>query len=326
MTLDAAGLVALADLTTIAKRTALTGTSSFLDIFVLCPGLHRQQAAPELNLGEYPACAAMTTGYVFRVENQATVVWLQSIGETGQLTTVSVTKRSGPSSRWLSPLWPMLYDLQVGSVVGAVAYGLAVALTMAILGILAWTRDWWGLAVVGILIFARFCNVLVIRERARRRAWQGAPEPGVKGDLLVLLSQDRWVRLQGPVDDLKAVTSGQWLEEQTFVQGSLTAFATVLVYLDAALASNTAQTGQILLLILLFCSAGLLAIANEKTEVLSMHGCVLQVDGKRRKYKRRLSMAEELAEETGRRDWAIRMGMLMPLSESDSKSKGPVIA
>jgi len=73
VSLDAAGLVALADLSTVARRTALTGTSSLLDAFVLCPGLHRQQEAPELNGGEYPACAAMTTGYVFRVENPATV-------------------------------------------------------------------------------------------------------------------------------------------------------------------------------------------------------------------------------------------------------------
>ena len=77
VSLDAAGLVALADLTTIGIRMALTGTSALLDVFVLCPGIHRQQAAPELHGGEYPACGAMTTGYVFRVENPATVLYLQ---------------------------------------------------------------------------------------------------------------------------------------------------------------------------------------------------------------------------------------------------------
>ncbi|KAK2777857.1 hypothetical protein CKAH01_11903 [Colletotrichum kahawae] len=45
LSLSAAGLVALADLQTIAHRTALTGTSSWWDSLVLAPGLHYQQAA-----------------------------------------------------------------------------------------------------------------------------------------------------------------------------------------------------------------------------------------------------------------------------------------
>lgn len=91
LSLDAAGLVALADLTTVARRTALTGSSSFFDPLVLCPGLHKQEDASSLNQGEYPACAALTSGYVFRVENAATVLYLQQIGKTGHLTTLSVS-------------------------------------------------------------------------------------------------------------------------------------------------------------------------------------------------------------------------------------------
>ncbi|WQF82906.1 hypothetical protein CDEST_07920 [Colletotrichum destructivum] len=45
LSLSAAGLVALADLHTVANRTALKGTSSWLDALVLAPGLHYQQAA-----------------------------------------------------------------------------------------------------------------------------------------------------------------------------------------------------------------------------------------------------------------------------------------
>ncbi|KAJ0336075.1 hypothetical protein COL922a_008405 [Colletotrichum nupharicola] len=45
LSLSAAGLVALADLQTIAHRTALTGTSSWWDSLVLAPGIHYQQAA-----------------------------------------------------------------------------------------------------------------------------------------------------------------------------------------------------------------------------------------------------------------------------------------
>ena len=51
--LDSSGLVALADLSTIAQRAALTGGASFLDILLLCPGIHRQQTATELSKGEY---------------------------------------------------------------------------------------------------------------------------------------------------------------------------------------------------------------------------------------------------------------------------------
>lgn len=51
--LGATSLIALADLSTIAERVALTGGASYLDIFTLCPGIHRQEAAAELNKGEY---------------------------------------------------------------------------------------------------------------------------------------------------------------------------------------------------------------------------------------------------------------------------------
>lgn len=47
-TLSAAGLVVLADLSTIAQRTAITGGSSWLDALLLAPGLHYQQAVDGL--------------------------------------------------------------------------------------------------------------------------------------------------------------------------------------------------------------------------------------------------------------------------------------
>jgi hypothetical protein len=48
VSLSAGGLLALADLQTIAQRTALTGTSTWLDALILAPGLHYQQAADAL--------------------------------------------------------------------------------------------------------------------------------------------------------------------------------------------------------------------------------------------------------------------------------------
>jgi len=60
-----------------------------------------------------------------------------------------------------------------------------------------------------------------------------AHEPGVLGDLLVLMSQDRWIRIKGLTDDLKAVTAGQWLQDENFFESAIEGCATVVVYLAA---------------------------------------------------------------------------------------------
>ena len=323
MSLDAAGLVALADLKSIALRTALTGTSALLDIFVLCPGIHRQQSAPELNNGEYPACGAMTTGYVFRVENPATVLFLQKVGVSGQLTTISVKSAQVTKSKW-SQRMSRIFTFQNASLKSSCAYLLAVLMTMIALTLLIISRDWWGLTVILFLCTSRLFNTLIIQNRTNVK-WHGASEPGVKGDLIILLSQDRWIRMQGFVDDLKAVTSGEWLREMTFVESSFAAFATLLVYLDAALASNVKQAGKIILLVLLFASAGVLAIANETTESLQMHGRIVKVQGPRKRYARRLEMVEQLIEESGRDDWALRMGMKVKKEDRETEQEGVIM-
>ncbi|KAK4548281.1 hypothetical protein LTR36_010151 [Oleoguttula mirabilis] len=322
VSLDAAGLVALADLSTVARRTALTGNSSLLDALVLCPGLHKQQSAPELNGGEYPACAAMTSGYVFRVENGATVLFLQKVGRTGHLTTLSVSGMVENSTLYGKFLRD-IHDVDTSTILSTATYLLAVALTVIVLLLLSFLRDWWALAVIGMLMLARLLNVHVVRCRATV-GWKGASEPGVQGDLLILLSQDRWVRMRGAVDDLKAVTSGQWLREPTFFESSIVAFATLLVYLDAALAGNAHQEGKILLVILLFCSVALLGIANEYTEALKMHGKVVKVVGTPKAFVRRLDLANELIRETGREDWAVRLGMVQPKKDTEGKTEEDV--
>lgn len=308
ISLDAAGLVALADLSTIANRTALTGTSALLDSFILCPGIQRQQTASELNRGEYPVVAAMTSGYVFRVENPATVYYLQKIGLTGHLTTVSVQNATQLRCRQMLAVF---YSFENATLLTTIIYLTAISVTMVTLIFFCLSKDWWGLFVVILLVFARMSNIVIIRRRSQE-GWKGASEPGEQGDLLILLSQDRWVRMRGAVDDLKAVTSGQWLRDMTFMESSIAALSTVLVYLDAALASNVNQSGQVSLLMLLICSSGLLAIVNEKTDALQMHGRILKVEGQRKRYVRRLDMVKQLVEESGREDWAIRMGAVVP--------------
>lgn len=308
MSLDAAGLVALADLTAVQQRTALTGNSVILDALVICPGMHMQQDSTDLNGGEYPACGALTTGFVFRVENQATVYYLQKVGTTGHLTTLEVAKIDHTDSCH-SRVASIFFSFPTASLFAALAYGTAVLWNIVVLILLGLSHDYWALGVTLMLVVSRLCNVIVIRRRAILR-WSGAAEPGVDGDLLILLSQDRWIRIKGKVDHLKAITSGQWLRDQHTYESWVSGLATLVVYLAAALVSNATRFGQILILALLAGSVGLLAIANSASDKLMMHGHILKKVGPKRKYARRLDLAHELIEETGRDDWAIRMGMI----------------
>jgi hypothetical protein len=305
ISLDAAGLVALADLSAISERTALTGSASIFDILFLAPGIHTQQKASEVNGGELPTTGALTTGYVFRVENQAMVNYLKKIGEPGSLVTVNVMKRTARS-----PLIRSLKDLFAAGLIPSLLYFTGIALTITSLAILGAIGDYWAVGVLLMLITARILNMVVLKRRAQK-GWKGAPEPGVKGDLLVLLSQDRWVRMRGMVDDLKAVTAGQWLRDQTTIEGFATAFATLLVYSAAALASNSSKVGSLFIATLLLFSVGLLGLANALTHDLQMYECNVHVVAGPKKYFRRLDMAKELIEEVGRDDWAIGMGLIL---------------
>ena len=310
VSLDATGLIALADLTSIAKHTAMNGTSSFLDLLVLCPGIHRQQNATELNGGELPPTAALTSGYVFRVENQATVFYLQKMGIPGHLVTMSVEELPRPQGRK-----PDLRTISRIMTVSFLIYITPIPLTLLALVFVILLEDWWALAVLLILILARTLNAIVVRRRSAS-GWKGVKESGVNGDLLVLLSQDRWVRLQGPVNGLKAVTAGQWLRDATFLESSLTSIALLLIYINAAVATNASQAGNIIILALLLTSVGLVALSNYCQDSLYMHGYKVQVNGKPKHYVRRLDLANELINSTGRDDWAIRLGMINQKAEA----------
>ncbi|KDQ57952.1 hypothetical protein JAAARDRAFT_34766 [Jaapia argillacea MUCL 33604] len=307
--LEASGLLALADLRTIAYRTALTGSASFLDILFLAPGIHCQQAASEVHGGEYPTIGAMTTGYVFRVENEATVNYLQRVGEPGHLATVDV---AGPKDAISGG------GLFSKDTLASICYLCGIALTIAVVALLRVIGDWWALGVVGMLMLARSLNVLVIKQRSRL-GWKGIPEPGVRGDLLVLLSQDRWVRIRGLVDDIKVVTSGQWLREETTMESFCVSFATLLVYSSAALAGNASTVGNLLIACLLLISVALLGACNALTSRLRMFGRTISLEGKPKPYTRRLDMVEELITASGRDDWAIAMGLIVPPKEKAQK-------
>lgn len=310
--LELVGILLLAGIDAVPIRTALCGTASILDSLVICPGLNRQQDAPNLAKGEYPACAAMTSGYVFRVENEATVFQLQRLGKPGHLTTLKVLSNEDGSVK--------------NDIVASINHGIAVLLCVLVWSMIAALRDWCALASLTRLILACLVNAIVIQSRAAL-GWKGALEPGVEGDLLVLLSQDRWIRMQGLVDDLKAVTSGQWLREPTFVETTLSSLATIIVYIDIAMIANARVESQLLLLLLFVGSAALLGISNHCTTRFYMYGKLLTMDGEPKKYERRLDLADDLIKQTGRKDWAIRLGMVQAEKhdKGDSVDQGPKI-
>jgi len=169
VSLDAAGLVALADISSIATRTAIIGSASALDALFLAPGIHRQQFAAEvINNGEHPATAALTDGYVFRVENQATVSFLQRVGVTGHLVNLKVEKDTA------SRFWN--WHCFKGGVLSSILFLIGPVLTLVSLAVLGAIRDWWGLGSVGALVVARLINVVVMRKRSQR-GWKGSVQP-----------------------------------------------------------------------------------------------------------------------------------------------------
>ena len=285
------GLLALADLDVVPRCTALRGTSGWSDILMLCPGLHRQQEATQLQKGEFPACAAMTTGHVFRIENPATVFYLQSVGETGKLTNISVSKEADEPSTGIK-----LQHVAVTSSVLAFACLTSIA-------------DWWAFCYLLTLVIIRLINTMVIRSRASVD-WQGQSEPGQRGDLFVLLSYDRWVRIQGEVDDLKAVTSGRWLHRPTVLQDAISGCSKLLAYAAPTVVFNATHRGQTAVVVLLLLNAAILAASNRLTNSLHMKERILRTNCQAKAYKSRRVLANELIADSGRTDWAIGMGLI----------------
>ncbi|KAK0492862.1 hypothetical protein EDD18DRAFT_1357238 [Armillaria luteobubalina] len=329
ITLESAGLVALADLPTVAMRTALMGTASWIDILVLAPGMHQQQSANEVNRSEFPQTGSLTNGYVFRIENPAMVSYFQCIGCTRYLVTAVVEQKlnsKGLKNPYFDLSPPQHHTFYMTGPFVALLYLLCLILTIVVFALVGSIRDWWALAVLGMLILSRMINVFIIKCRASDSSiWKGGKEEG-PGDLLIVLSQDRWVRLQGKLSDVKRVMAGQWLRDEDRVESLAIGFATLLVYAAAALAGNVSTTGSLLIALLLLCSVALLALCNSLTHQLQMYNCIMWEDKSlRRPYTRRLDMVRALVKEVDlvrKKEgewgaWAVNM-QLIRKSELDS--------
>lgn len=302
-------------------RAALRGRPSYWDAFALCLGMQTPLSPKTLNEGEYPAVAAMTTGYVFRVENEMMVSYLLRVSRTGHLVTLDVVSASVGESerRYTKPHG--LISLWITTVLLYCGAGKRV------------NADWLFVSTVSLLLLSRIFAIISLRARAGP-SWHGAPEPGVKGDLLILLSQDRWVRMRGLVDDLKAVTSGSCLREPKYpiLMQAFEWTACVLVYLATVLLGNARWENRIVLVLNLLISHGTLVLSNAVTKELKLNDRTVKMsdkEGGSMSYDRRLDLARQLIKETGRSDWAIRLGMISPEqvnkapTEAEKKSQDP---
>ena len=177
-----------------------------------------------------------------------------------------------------------------------------------------------------LLSLVRCANAIIIRSQAQVD-WHGASEKGEQGDLFILLSYDRWIRLRGDVDDLKAVTSGRWLRQATILEDAIFAIGTILAYASVVLIANATPTGQLSVLLALLVNAACLGCANARTNTLSMKNRVITIESPSVAYERRKALAEELIKESGRDDWAVAMGLIPPKNDSSIKSEqtGPAI-
>lgn len=92
-----------------------------------------------------------------------------------------------------------------------------------------------------------------------------------------------------------------------------------------ALVSNAIRIGQVLIITLWAGSVGLLAVTESTTDSFVIHGHLLKATGRPHKYKKRLDVANELIEETGRNGWAIGVGMIPKPTTTSTTAEPPII-
>ncbi|EFQ32702.1 uncharacterized protein GLRG_07846 [Colletotrichum graminicola M1.001] len=298
LSLSAAGLVALADLQTIANRTALTGTSSWFDALVLAPGLHYQQAADGVAGSAVTAETSSGTPGIFgtqalpggrridvRVTNPGMLLFLSRLGvrdtELLRIITLDVgTLGSRGRRRGRAFAHDADWEFERAS---HLLYLTTPALTFAALTIMVLLADWWGLSLILALIASRVLNIYVIKQRTPPPPPPPPPttvsssSAAKLSEFIVPLSPTLKVRMRGPAADLAALTTDAWLLSKTAVQGYLEAAAKLVVYMVAVFSGNVSQAGNLVLLVLLLASAGLLGLSNGFVTGVRARGRVARV-------------------------------------------------
>lgn len=143
----------------------------------------------------------------------------------------------------------------------------------------------WALALTAALMLSRILNIFVIKQRSRPKP-KVLPPPFSHPlsfdartaritQYSINISPVTTVILRGLSSDLQALTTTVWLRPKTHAEGYLEATAKVLVYLVAACSGNATQAGNLVMLVLLLVSGGLLALSNASVRGLRSGGKVV---------------------------------------------------
>ncbi|KAK8929235.1 hypothetical protein H634G_09584 [Metarhizium anisopliae BRIP 53293] len=294
LSLSAAGLLALADLHTVAQRTVITGGSSWLDALVLAPGLQYQQAVDALSRNKDPLLSAVLqrppgqSETVYSVNNAAMAQYIRRLWQEASPSgtpTLNVGVRKGPTPRQQAEaIRRALASLATRRVkrhgrtahaeidwLSHVFYLLSPVLTLVASTFMVLLADWWGLSFIAALMASRILNIYSIKQRARP-----SPLPVLAkdhdGEYAVHLGDGSRVLLRGLGSDIRAMTAQIWLRRQTVAEGYLEAAAKLLVYLVAAFSGNQTQAGAMVLMALLVSSAALLGLSNAHARGLQVNG------------------------------------------------------
>ncbi|GAB0144421.1 Eukaryotic peptide chain release factor subunit 1 [Epichloe bromicola] len=283
LSLSAAGLLALADLSTVAHRTIITGGSSWLDAFVLAPGLHYQQAAGAL-LGQDPLSEpdgeASVSGAKF---NTLHVGAATNDPPAEQIAKTRRVLGGGFVSRRAEPAPGMEMDMEMDWL-SHVLYLASPGLTLIAGTLMVLLRDWWGTAFMAALVASRVLNIWSIKQRTRRpprccRKRTPVPSTSPPPSSSVPEKQGECAADMGDGSRVRAATTTQtWLRQQTAAESHLEAAAKLIVYLVAAFSGNQTQAGAMVLMALLLASAGLLGLSNAHSRGLRMNGPIARAD------------------------------------------------
>ncbi|RCI12884.1 hypothetical protein L249_0915 [Ophiocordyceps polyrhachis-furcata BCC 54312] len=313
LSLSAGGLLALADLNTVANRTVVAGGSSWLDALVLAPGLHYQQAADALDTTASSSAAVVAVEVEHGLERRRHLVsnaalvsflrrlWLDAAAAGHRPLTLDVSRArhdekglrrrltcrprpSSPSSSSSSSSSSSVAGLPVDADrLSHVLYLLSPLLTSAASSFMILLGDWWGLSFILALMISRTLNIWTIKQRSRPLLVPPATKPLSPSDsdmpdrpteYAVDLGDGRSALLLGLSSDLQALTTQSRLRPKTDLEGYLEAAAKLLVYMVAALSGNLSQAGAMVLMALLLISAGLLGLSNTRASGLRINGCV----------------------------------------------------
>ncbi|KAH7196554.1 uncharacterized protein B0J16DRAFT_312904 [Fusarium flagelliforme] len=315
LSLSASGLLVLADLRTISRRTALTGGASWVDAFVLAPGLHYQQACDEVQREAPVGLVALALGEMqYAVKNTMTASYLKSLFKDDE---DSITLTVGIDTPWdivkfvgkvikkrrISDEedndadhddWASLSDVDWFS---HLLYLGTPVITLTSISLMVILEDWWGLSILLMLIISRILNIWAIKQRTTHS--ESALEGIDMTEYTIDLGGGHSVRLRGPDADLQAIVTHAWLRAQSVLEGYIEAVAKLMVYMSAAIGGNMSQAGAIILMGLLLASAALLGLSNAHARGFRMHGRYAMPERKRAK------MTEE-SFSTGRSSVVVR--------------------